>query len=371
MRIGLDATPLLGRRTGIGRYVLQLAAELSARTPGDELIATAFTLRGSGDLADAVPPGVPARSRPVPARMLRELWRRAEWPPVELLCGRIDLFHGTNFVLPPSRAAGVVTVHDLAYLRYRDTVSADSARLRELVPRSLARARMVCVPSPSVAEDLQEEYRLSPDRVQVTPLGVDPAWSAAVPLAGHRRQELGLDRPYLLFVGTLEPRKNLDFLLRAFTIAAAEDPDGPVLALAGPVGWGPDVRIPEALTGRVLRLGYLDDADLRSVVAGAEAMVFPSRYEGFGLPPLEAFAAGVPVVASDIPTTREIVGTDPDLARLVPLSDVTALAEALAQRWTGTEEPERRRRRQAVTAGYTWTATAELTRRAYERARAG
>ncbi|MCW2700443.1 MAG: glycosyl transferase, group 1 [Blastococcus sp.] len=369
MRIGLDATPLLGRRTGIGRYVQQLLTALPGLFPDDDVRATAFTLRGAGGLGAAVPRGVSVRARPAPARLLRAAWQRSELPPVELLTGRLDVFHGTNFVLPPARrAAGVLTVHDLAYLLHRDTVSADSARLRELVPRGLARAEVVCVPSASVAAELQDTYGLPADRVQVTPLGVDPAWATAAPLPPDRRVALGLDRPYLLFVGTLEPRKNLGVLLRAFAAACAAEPDGPLLALAGPAGWGQEADVPAAAAGRVVRLGYLDEPDLRELVAGARALVFPSVYEGFGLPPLEAFAAGVPVVASDIPTTRETVGRYPDLVRLVPVGDVDALAAALTTDWSAAAEPDHRRRRRAVAAQYTWTATAKLTRQAYERA---
>jgi glycosyltransferase involved in cell wall biosynthesis len=369
VRIGLDATPLLGRRTGIGRYVQQLLSVLPAAFPDDDVSATAFTLRGAGDLAAAVPPGVSVAARPAPARLLRAAWQRAEWPPVELLTGRLDVFHGTNFVLPPARrAGGVVTVHDLAYLLHRDTVSADSARLRELVPRSLARAEVVCVPSAAVAAELRDTYRLTDDRVQVTPLGVDPGWASATALPGERLARLGLDRPYLLFVGTLEPRKNLGVLLRAFAAACAAEPDGPLLALAGPAGWGEEADVPAAAAGRVVRLGYLEEAELRGLVAGAQALVFPSVYEGFGLPPLEAFATGVPVVASDIPTTRETVGREPDLLRLVPAGDADELAAALLDGWTDSGEPDRRQRRRAMAAQYTWTATAALTRQAYERA---
>jgi glycosyltransferase involved in cell wall biosynthesis len=372
VRIGLDATPLLGRRTGIGRYVQELAAALPALGHGDEVVATAFTLRGAGDLTGAVPAGVSVRARPAPARLLRATWQRTEQPPVELLTGPLDVFHGTNFVQPPARsAAGVVTVHDLAYLIHPDTVSADSARLRDLVPRGLRRAGVVCVPSEAVAAEIREAYDLSPERVQVTPLGVDPAWATAPPLPEDRRRALGLHRPYLLFVGTLEPRKNLGVLLEAFAAVCAADPEAPLLALAGPAGWGAEVPLPPPAAGRVVRLGYLEEPELRSLVAGARALVFPSRYEGFGLPPLEAFASGVPVIASDIPTTRETVGAEPGLARLVPLDDLDGLAQALAQDWADAAEPDRRRRRRALAARYTWTATAELTRQAYERALAG
>jgi len=370
VRIGLDATPLLGQQTGIGRYVANLFAALPAAAPQDDLVATAFTARGAGDLPAAVPPGVAVRARPAPARLLRAGWQRGEWPPVEWLAGRVDVFHGTNFVLPPARsAAGVLTVHDLAYLLHADTVSADSARLREIVPRGIARAGVVCVPSRSVRDEVADTYRLPDDRLEVTPLGVDPAWAAATPLPAEQLAALGLDRPYLLFVGNQEPRKNLPVLLAAFAAVCAAEPDGPLLALAGPAGWGTPPEIPDVARRRVVRLGYLEQEPLQATVAAARALVFPSRYEGFGLPPLEAFAAGVPVVASDIPPVRETVGQDPELARLVPPDDVDALAEALAADWA-CDEPARRQRRRALAARYSWTATASATHAAYLRAAA-
>lgn len=370
VRIGLDATPLLGQQTGIGRYVANLFAALPIAAPHDEFVATAFTARGAGDLPAAVPSGVAVRARAAPARLLRASWQRSEWPPVEWLAGRVDVFHGTNFVLPPARsAAGVLTVHDLAYLLHADTVSADSARLKEIVPRGIARAGVVCVPSRSVRDEVADTYRLPLDRLHVTPLGVDPGWSAATPLPADLLASLGLDRPFLLFVGNQEPRKNLPVLLAAFAAVCAADPSGPLLALAGPAGWGPPPEIPDVARRRVVRLGYLEQERLRATVAAARALVFPSRYEGFGLPPLEAFATGVPVVASDIPTTRETIGGEPDLARLVPPDDVDALAEALRADWSD-DGSALRERRKALAARYSWTATASATHAAYVRAAA-
>ncbi len=204
MRVGLDATPLLGTRTGIGRYtgsLLQALADLGE----DELVATAFTLRGR---LTGLPDGVAVRARPAPARGLQEAWARSELPPVEWLAGRLDVFHATNFVLPPSRAAGVVTVHDLAFLHHTGTVSTASARYRALVPRSVRRARVVVTPSEAVAEQVRDAY--APDvPVVAVPHGVDAAWSQPQP------RPQGLPAEYVLFVGTLEPRKDLRTLLAA------------------------------------------------------------------------------------------------------------------------------------------------------------
>jgi glycosyltransferase involved in cell wall biosynthesis len=355
--IGLDATPLLGPRTGVGRYVEHLVAALAAAS-GLDLVATAFTTRGAGALPAAVPAGVRVRHRPAPARLLQAAWARAEVPPVEWLTGRLDVFHGTNFVLPPlRRAGGVVTVHDLSYLRYPETVSAASLRYRELVPRSVRRAAVVLTPSHAVAAEVRAEYGLT-DQVLATPLGVHSDWFAATPPEPGRFPER-----YLLFVGSVEPRKGLPTLLAALRLLHDEDPDTPPLVLAGPPGWGPALDTARLPAGAVRPAGYLDTADLRRLVAGAALLAYPSVYEGFGLPPLEAFAAGVPVVASDLPVVREVTG---DLAALAPVGDAPALAAALRATLADRPDPAplRARARQ-----FDWAATAAATRAAYERAR--
>jgi glycosyltransferase involved in cell wall biosynthesis len=346
MRVGLDATPLLGARTGIGRYTQQLLDAL-AQGP-DDLVATAFTLRGRRRLE--VPPGVAVRARPLPARGLQEAWARSELPPVEWLTGRLDVFHATNFVLPPlRRAGGVVTVHDLAFLRMTDTVSSASARYRALVPRSLRRAAVVVTPSAAVAEQVREAYR---PRVPVlaVPHGVTPAWATAQPPDDAQRARLGLPREYVLFVGTLEPRKDVRTLLAAHALL----PDAPPLVLVGPPGWGEQLDVRGAITP-----GYLDEQDLRPVVAGACALVLPSRDEGFGLPLLEALAAGTPVVASDLPVLREVGGAH---ATYAPVGDAEAFAAALQ---TVLDTPGDRAAGRAHAAAFTWAASAEGHRAAY------
>ena len=305
MLIGLDATPLLGPRTGVGRYVEHLVAAL-AGDPELDLVATAFTARGAGGLAAAVPAGVRVRHRPAPARALQAAWARVDLPPVEWVTGRLDVFHGTNFVLPPlRRAGGVVTVHDLSYLRHPGTVTAASLRYRTLVPRGLRRAAVVLTPSHAVAAEVRDEYGLG-DRVRATPLGVDADWYAAEPMPAAELARRGLPARYLLFVGSVEPRKGLPTLLAALRLLHDDDPDTPPLVLAGPPGWGPALETAHLPAGAVVPAGYLDTADLRRLVAGAALLAYPSVYEGFGLPPLEAFATGVPVAASDLPVVREV-----------------------------------------------------------------
>lgn len=351
MRIGVDATPLLGTRTGVGRYTTHLIEAL-ADGP-DDVVATAFTFRGRGALATLLPRGVSVAARPAPARALQELWARAEWPPVERLTGAIDVFHATNFVLPPlRRARGVVTIHDLAFLRLTDTVTAASARYRDLVPRSLRRAAAVITPSEAVAEQVREAYAPTAPVVAI-PHGVDPAWSTAQPLADPLRKALGLPSTYLLFVGTLEPRKDVATLLAAHRLL----PDAPPLVLVGPPGWGAQVDVTGCVTP-----GYLEQDVLQQVVAGAAALVLPSRDEGFGLPLLEALAAGTPVVASDLPVLREVGG---DAVAYAAVGDAESFAAAIAAVLADPGDQAVRRDRAAP---FTWERTAELTRSVYRQA---
>jgi glycosyltransferase involved in cell wall biosynthesis len=365
--VALDGTPLLGRRTGIGRYTEHL---LEALTEFDELAltVTAFTLRGAGDLPRAVPGGVATRSLPVPARLLRAVWSRLEIPSVRLFTGRADVFHATNFVLPPTgRAGGVVTIHDLAYLTMPEVVDAASLRLRELMPRCIARADVICTPSAAVADQVRATYGPVLPEVVVTPLGVEQAWLDVQPPTAEERTGFGLPDDYFLFVGTREPRKDLATLLRAYALLRAESPRStelPALLLVGPSGWGPGQ---EPAAGVQVR-DYLPTEQLRRVIAGARALVMPSRDEGFGLPALEGLATGVPVIVSNVPALVEVTG---GWATVFEIGDAPALAAALSDSLgtaSGADGAVRQQRRDYA-AGWTWRRCAERTIDAYRIAR--
>jgi glycosyltransferase involved in cell wall biosynthesis len=357
MLVGLDATPLVGRQTGVGRYVANLVPHL-ARLDDVRLVLVPFTLRGRRQISQVSTATI--RHRPTPARLLRAAWRRTDFPPVEWFAGRCDVFHGTNFVLPPrKRAAGVVTIHDLSYLRFPETVTPDVRQYRELIPRALNSGAVVVTPSRAVADEVRETYGLPEDRVYVTPLGVGEEWFTAEPPDDRLQHKHVLPHKYLVIVGAKERRKNLSMLLTAHASTVAQDPQALPLIVVGER----DGHNAPSLPHKAHVLGHLADEDLRSIVAGASALVVPSSYEGFGLPVLEALATGIPVLTSDIPVFREVAG---DQATYVPFDDIDAWAEALTsagQTLAGSPAGRRKRAKQ-----FTWSRCAIATLDAYEAA---
>lgn len=357
MIVTLDATPLLGRRTGIGRYVHHLVAELPGalrrRDIPAEVRVTTWTARGPR-LA-ALPPGIRQVGPRVPARGLRALWCRGLPPPVEALVGHTDVFHGTNFTSPPTRRAiEVVTVHDLTYVHHAATVDRASLQYETLVRRALARGARVVTPSRSVADAVREHYGLAEDRVTATTLGVGQEWFSAAPATPRWLEGHGMPADYLVFVGSLHPRKNLRTLLSAYAELRRRRPDVPALALAGPAGREGTL----AAQPGIHLLGWLADPELHALVAGSRALVLPSLDEGFGLPVLEALAAGRPVVASDIPAVHEVAG--PHAVTASP-SSVAELSDALEAVLEVPDGDGARRQRREWAGTFTWAACADRT----------
>jgi glycosyltransferase involved in cell wall biosynthesis len=354
LRVAVDLTSLLTPQTGVGVFALETTRRLATR---DDMALTAFavTWRGRGRLSSAVPPRVAVVERPMAARPLRELWKRGDHPRVDLWIGRHDVVWGPNYVVPPTRAASVVSVHDLTVVHFPELATADTLAYPRLIQRALDRGAWVQTESSFVRNEVIDHFRVDPDRVVSIPLGVRPVAGDA--RAGHRLA--GGDR-YVLALGTVEPRKDLPTLVRAFDLVGNGDPDVR-LVVAGQDGWGSEA-LDLALRGsrhpdRIVRLGWVSDTDREALLRGASVYAYPSIYEGFGLPPLEAMSADVPVVTTETGSLPEVAGPGADL---VPVGDAEALAAGLAR--VLADDEHRRNlvaRGREVVARHSWDTTAE------------
>ncbi len=327
--VAFDITPLAGHETGVGAFVRSLATTLVAGKQVS-LEPYAMTLRGAGELRRTAGDLWPEfdQKLPMPASVLMKLWRRVDAPKIELWTGDVDVVHGTNFVVPPSRSAALVTVHDLTALRYPELCAPTSLQYPELVRRALSSGAHVHTPTAAIANEVVAMLGAVPERVHAIHHGVTPlATTRGTDAASGRR--LAGSEEYVLAVGTVEPRKDYPSLVRAFDRIAG---DHPLLSLviAGGAAWGMEgfaEALREARHGdRIRHLGWVDNVARAALIRGARTLAFPSLYEGFGLPPLEAMQESIPVVATGVDAVREVLG---DAALIVPPHDVDALADAL------------------------------------------
>ena len=353
MRIGLDYTPAIEQRGGIGRYVRELVAAL-ARLDGASDYRLFAAGSNRGDMP--APPGdnFQWRTCRLTPRWLARIWHRARIPlPVETFTGRVDLFHATDFVLPPTLPASrtLLTVHDLSFVRVPDAASPKlKAYLDTVVPRSVARANHVLADSQATKSDLMAIYGTPDSKITVLLSGVDARFKRVndkESLAACRRK-YGLDgAPYLLSVGTVQPRKNYSRVIEAVAKCRQQGHDLRY-AIAGGRGWleGEMQRTIARLGADeyVHLLGLVDDGDLPALYSGARALVMASLYEGFGLPVLEAFACGAPVICGNISSLPEVAG---QAALLVDPYDVSAICDAIV-----TLENNAVLREELIAAGY-------------------
>jgi glycosyltransferase involved in cell wall biosynthesis len=287
-----------------------------------------------------------------------DLWARLQMPRIEWMTGAVDVVHATTILVPPTRKPFVVTVHDLAFLHDPAMFTARGTglflRSLELIKRH---ADVVLCSSLATFEDCVAAG-IRTDRLRHVPLGVDAVRAVAVAEVAEVRTRLGLLKPYLLFVGTKEPRKNLAGLLNAFALLDDDDHD---LVVVGPTGWGDEMDIPSSIAPRVRALGFLPADDLSAVYAGAAAFVYPSFREGFGLPVAEAMAHGTPVVTSRGTSTEEVAG---GAAVLIDPNDPADIARGITEALAHATTLAAKGRARA--AEMTWSETARLTRAAYE-----
>jgi len=311
MRVALDAIPLVAAKTGIGHYTDALAAAL-ARIHSDHQ----YTLLSPFDFALPPAPETPPNLSKMflPVRSVFRRWWLVGLPSL-LQISPFDLFHGTNYCIPVfAPCPTVVTVHDLSLFRRSSTHEDENVRRgKRRIPLMIRRATRIIAPSEWTQREIVEHFSIDPGLVRVIPEGARPEMR---PLRPEECAEVlrrhGIASPYLLFVGTIEPRKNLPVLLRAYDELLRRTSHRPQLVLCGGDGWKNEEvyrLVDELKLGEKVRfLGYVKDEDLPALYSAADCFLYPSVYEGFGLPPLEAMACGTPVITSNASSLPEVVG---------------------------------------------------------------
>ncbi|MEZ5379852.1 MAG: glycosyltransferase family 1 protein [Acidimicrobiales bacterium] len=360
MRIALDGTSLVGSRSGVGAVVDELTKGLAANDDID-LTVLLISRRAGADLGSHLPPGAPLRRLPLPAQAYHWAWRYASRPSVR----GYDVVHGPNYVVPPAGGgAELLTIHDFTAWRFPELVGGATHSFPRLVDEAIRRGAHIHAVSNTVAEEALHYLPIPAERVHTISNGMVPP-SSGDASAGL---EASGGHPYLLALGTIEPRKDHPTLLRAFAELRARHPDLR-LVVAGGDGWGTEAYekalAESGVANEVIRLGYVSENTKADLLAGASVFVYPSIYEGFGLPPLEAAASGVPVVATAVGSIPEVMA---DGALLVPSGEASALADAIDR--VLTDDNERLRLLAAGAARvehYTWPAAVDALVDLYRR----
>lgn len=332
MRVAIDLTALIAKPTGVDTYLMGLVSALVELDRDNEYL---LLVNAEDRRRFTAPSNFRVLSLSRRPRLTRLVSQQIVLPAL-LVALRIDVLHSPTFIMPfcRSRRRHLLTVHDMSsFIVPHSHPPSRRGRMYELaIAHSIRRADLVSVPSPSVKRDILERVRKVPaEKVRVIRSGVSPRFTPRPPQeVTPVIERLGIRFPYLLYVGTIDPRKNVARLVESYRriVTSRDIPEH--LVLAGQLGWNDSALVDQLhrpeLRGRVHRLGYVACEDLPALYAGARLFIYPSLLEGFGFPPLEAMASGIPVVASDSSALRDNLA---GAAELVEATDTNALGAAI------------------------------------------
>ncbi len=368
MKIALELQPCCYQMSGVGHYTFQLAKRILA-TESADVSGNCFNFRmRNPKLSDLGIEGRVHYNALLPYGVYRRMWKVVPIP-YRVMFPRADVTHFFDYIVPPGVSGKVIdTVYDLTYLRYPETMDERNlARLKQGMRRSLDQSDWIVTDSAFVKGEITRELGFDADQIEVVyPAAVNEA-AGELP-QDYLQEKWGLDKPYLLYLGTIEPRKNLSRLIQAYEKASRELEQPPKLVLAGGKGWKADETylLAEKLAPeQVLFTGYISAAEKRMLYQNAALFVFPSLYEGFGIPVLEAMQYGVPVVCANTSSLPEVAG---DCARFVKPTDVNDIAQGILELLTDPVRAEELSLRgKAQAERFNWDQSAEKLMQIYQR----
>lgn len=325
MEICIDYQPAVSQCAGIGRYTRMLASEIAELLSDEDKLRLHYCDFRRNAKVDNIPNAEFVPFRLVPGAVLQRLWRRVGFPPYDALAGRADLFHFTNFITyPVRRGKSVVTIHDMSFERFPEfTEEKNLNNLKKGIRNTVHRADSIITISEFSRTEIEQIIPESKGKTHVTHLGISDYFRRASKeeIAGVKK-ELGIARPFIMTVGTVEPRKNLGFLVDVFEglVDSGMDID---LVVSGARGWKCEAIFEKFANtkyhDRLHYMGFVPDGKLHALYSAADLFVTTSFYEGFGFPPLEAMACGTPVLSSAGGSLPEVLG---DAATVVSSFDV-------------------------------------------------
>ncbi|MFO7871604.1 MAG: glycosyltransferase family 1 protein [Kiritimatiellia bacterium] len=371
MKVCIDIQSAVTQRAGVGRYTSQLVRHLAPLCANDSLSLFYFDFKRKGAPLNAAF----ARHTSVrwcPGRLASALWKTLNWPTFQRFAGKADVYHFPNFVLPPlasDKSAAIATIHDMSFMRLPLFAEERNEQyLRRKIRRTVRRSDAIITISEFSSREIQQFLQVDPRRVEVIYPGVDSRHFTAPPENTILRalKEMGISKPYILTVGTLEPRKNIPFLIELFEKTSRFDG---TLVIAGAPGWkwtGIADRIKRSPKAQSIKwISRVEDSRLPALYAGAELFVFPSFYEGFGFPPLEAMSCSTPVVSSTGGSLAEVLDNG---ALLVDKYDTDEWLSAIDRALTDSDlRASLVKRGHEVVKRYSWRKTAERTWNLYRR----
>lgn len=337
MRIGIDISQIVYEGTGVSTYTRFLVKALVSGNTQDEFVLFGSSMRKRQQLTDYVNQleyKEKTKFSFLPPKALEYLWNYLHIVPIETFSGSVDVFHTSDWLEPPARCPKVTTIHDLAIYKYPETFASRGGH--DIVSNQKRKLRLVkqdkdivIAVSQNTKQDIVDILRIPEDKIKVIYEASEEIFTPSLSQDIERvKKRYGINENYFICVGTREPRKNLARVIEAFNSLNLEDYQ---LVVAGKYGWGSDGSQFTVHGSQIKLLGYVPTEDLAVLYSGATALVYPSLYEGFGLPILDAMSCGCPVITSNLGATKEVGGNSVILIDPLNTADIAMAMESLAQ----------------------------------------